>query len=75
MTGHQDASARTYAVMALGTVVLNAVLIPRLGIVGAALAGTLTGVAGSAWLYYLVRRGFRVDPTTQGTRTGTRPDA
>ena len=75
MTGHQDASARTYAVVALGNVVMNAVLIPRLGIVGAALAGTLTGVAGSAWLYYLVRRGFRVDPTTRGTRTGTRRDA
>jgi O-antigen/teichoic acid export membrane protein len=75
MTGHQDASARTYAVVALANVALNAVLIPRLGIVGAALATALTTTAGSAWLYRLVRRGLRVDPTLRGTRRGVRRDA
>jgi O-antigen/teichoic acid export membrane protein len=56
MTGHQDSCGKTYAVAAVANIVLNALLIPRLGIAGAALATTLTIIVTSGVLVFLVRR-------------------
>lgn len=56
MTGHQDSAGKTYGAAALANVALNALLIPRYGIAGAALATALTTIVMSAVLVLLVRR-------------------
>jgi O-antigen/teichoic acid export membrane protein len=56
MTGHQDSAGITYGAAALTNIILNALLIPRLGIAGAALATALTTIGMSATLVTLVRR-------------------
>lgn len=62
MTGEQDATARAYGTAAVANILLNALLIPPLGIVGAACATGMTDVAVSVWLYGVVRRRFAVAP-------------
>jgi O-antigen/teichoic acid export membrane protein len=62
MTGEQDATARAYGIAAAANVLLNALLIPPLGIVGAACATGMTDVAVSVWLHTVVRRRFAVAP-------------
>lgn len=56
MTGHQDACGKTFGAGALANIGLNALLIPRFGIAGAALATALTTIAMSTVLVTLVRR-------------------
>jgi O-antigen/teichoic acid export membrane protein len=56
MTGHQDWAGLTYGGAALTNIALNALLIPRFGIAGAALATALTTIGMSATLVTLVRR-------------------
>ena len=56
MTGHQDSAGITYGAAAFTNIVLNALLIPRFGIAGAALATALTTIGMSATLVTLVRR-------------------
>jgi O-antigen/teichoic acid export membrane protein len=56
MTGHQGSCGKTYAGAAVTNIILNALLIPRLGIAGAALATTLTIIVTSGLLVFLVRR-------------------
>jgi O-antigen/teichoic acid export membrane protein len=56
VTGHHRDTIRVYAVAALANVVLNLLLIPRFGIMGAAIATYTAMLSGNAWLYVLVRR-------------------
>jgi O-antigen/teichoic acid export membrane protein len=56
MTGHQDATARVLAVSAILNVLLNAVMIPLMGIVGAAVATSTTMVGQALVTTWLVRR-------------------
>jgi len=62
LTGHQGLSARVHGLSALINVVLNAVLVPLWGLIGAALATTATMVLWNVWLYILVRKLLGVDP-------------
>ena len=55
MTGHQNASATVYAAGTLLNVTLNALLIPSLGIVGAASASLLSACLVSGCAVSLVR--------------------
>ncbi|MBT8401328.1 MAG: oligosaccharide flippase family protein [Rhodothermia bacterium] len=50
LTGHQRISARVFAWAALMNVVLNVMLIPKFGMVGAALATMITMVTWNVWL-------------------------
>lgn len=74
MTGHERDAARGFAAAAVVNVALNALLIPSLGLIGAALA---TGTSIIVWNALLVRRvGMRlgVDPTVLGrARRPARP--
>jgi len=56
LTGHQVASAQVYGVSALLNIGLNALLVPRMGITGAALATTTTMVLWNVWLLILVQK-------------------
>lgn len=55
MTGHHRDTMRVYAVAAAANVILNLVLIPPLGIVGAAIATYAAMLGGNVWLHQLVR--------------------
>jgi O-antigen/teichoic acid export membrane protein len=54
LTGHHDDSARVFGVAAAANIILNAILIPPFGMVGAAAATALTMGVGHIWLYGLV---------------------
>jgi len=56
LTGHQNQSARVYGISALINVGLNFLLVPRLGLLGAAWATMLTMTLWNLWLYWLVKR-------------------
>jgi O-antigen/teichoic acid export membrane protein len=56
MTGHHRDTLGVYAVAAAANIGLNLLLIPTLGIVGAALATYAAMLTGNAWLYLLVRK-------------------
>lgn len=56
MTGHHARLGKVNLVCALVNIALNLVLIPRLGVLGAALATGLALIGWSAWLYLIVRR-------------------
>lgn len=49
MSGHQGRLIRVQAAMAAVTLLLNALLIPRLGITGAALASAITNAVTNTW--------------------------
>ena len=55
MTGHQRDTVRVYSVAAAANIALNILLIPRLGIVGAAIATYAAIIGGNIWLYALAR--------------------
>ena len=54
MTGHQNQSSKVLGYSALTNLVLNAVLIPRLGGLGAAIATATAMAMWNLWLYVLV---------------------
>ena len=56
MTGHQDTAAKVFAVAAVANVILNALLIPWLGLIGAAVATLITTSAMSTYLALIARR-------------------
>ena len=60
MTGHESLLARGALVTAIANVALNAILIPPLGLEGAALSSTVAVAAGSACFVYYARRRARV---------------
>ena len=55
MTGHQRDTMRVYGVAAVANIALNFLLIPRFGIVGAAIATYAAIIGGNIWLYVLAR--------------------
>jgi len=63
MTGHQQASARVYGLCAGGNVVLNAIGIYYLGIIGAAIATTLSTALWNVSLYRLVVQRLGIYPS------------
>ena len=56
MTGHQRDTLRVYACAAVATIVLDAILIPTLGIIGAAIGTYTAMLSGNVWLYFLVKK-------------------
>jgi O-antigen/teichoic acid export membrane protein len=56
MTGHQDMTAKVYAVAAVANVLMNAILIPWLGLSGAAIATAVSLATMSSVLVVLARR-------------------
>lgn len=63
MTGHQNQSAIILGWGALANVILNAVLIPPFGILGAAIATALSMILWNVWLHVLVVRYLNVYPS------------
>ena len=62
MSGHQKRLIRIQAVMAVAMIVLNVMLIPQWGIVGAALAAAITNAVANAWYLGEVKRSLRLSP-------------
>lgn len=56
VTGHHRDTMRVYAVAAVASIILNLVLIPAFGILGAAAATYLAMLGGNAYLYVLVKK-------------------
>lgn len=56
MTGYHRDTMRVYAVAALANVILNLLLIPAFGILGAAIATYTAMLGGNLWLHQLIRR-------------------
>ena len=56
MSGHQRSLIRIQAVMACGILALNVVLIPRWGIMGAAIGAAVTNAVTNVWYLLEVRR-------------------
>ncbi len=63
MTGHQNQSFRVIICSALLNVALNAILIPFLGIVGAAIATSISMIVWNIWLSILVVKHIGVRPS------------
>ncbi|NJO45921.1 MAG: flippase [Oscillatoriales cyanobacterium RM1_1_9] len=63
MTGHQNESAMIFGWSALANVILNGILIPHWGILGAAIATALTMSLWNVWLHVLVVRHLQVYPS------------
>jgi O-antigen/teichoic acid export membrane protein len=61
MTGHHRDTMRVYAFAAAASIVLNLLLIPTLGITGAAIGTYTAMLGGNVWLYRLVRKRLGVD--------------
>jgi len=66
MTGNHRAVARIVGGSAILNVAMNAVLIPRMGIEGAAAATAVTAAASNGAMWLLVWRRLGVDPTLLG---------
>jgi O-antigen/teichoic acid export membrane protein len=63
MTGHQIANLYVLLASALFNVILNLILIPWLGCLGAGIAGAVTTIVWNVWLHYLVIRRLGVHPS------------
>jgi len=63
MTGHQSTVLKGVGLAAILNVFLNFVLIPRFGIVGAALASALSMIVWNGLLFVAVRRTLGISPT------------
>ena len=68
MTGNQKEAARVIGSSALMNIVLNLALIPWLGIIGAAIATTISMVAWNVTLVVLVRRRLGINSLVQWRR-------
>jgi len=62
MSGNQSRLIRVQAAMTAITLVLNAVLIPRWGITGAALSSAITNAATNTWYLRELRSSLRMSP-------------
>jgi O-antigen/teichoic acid export membrane protein len=62
MTGHQNKSVVVFAYAAILNIVLNAIAIPLIGAIGAALATALTTALWNIWLSFLVVKYVGVSP-------------
>lgn len=63
MTGNQNKSLMVSASCALINLILNAILIPRYGVVGAAIATSSTLIVWNVWLCFLVIRHVDINPS------------
>lgn len=63
MTGHHNHAALIYGTCALGNIAFNAVGIYYLGMMGAAIATTLSMACWNVWLYRVVRSQLAVYPS------------
>ena len=61
MSGFQDETLKVVAVCSLFNLVLTVVLIPPLGVLGAALASALAMISWNVWLYIKARRKLQVE--------------
>ena len=61
LTGHHRDTMRVYAVAALANVVLNLVLIPEFGVLGAAIGTYTAMLGGNFYLYRLVQKRLGID--------------
>jgi O-antigen/teichoic acid export membrane protein len=68
MTGHQDSAAAVHSTSVISNAVLNAILIPLFGIVGAALATAFNLIVMQIALFVLVRRHLDISPAIGGFR-------
>lgn len=66
MTGHESIANRTFTLSAILNVILNFLLIPDFGIVGAAVATSISLVAWNLGLWVVVRRRLGLRPTALG---------
>lgn len=66
MSGNQGRLIRVQAAMTAITLGLNAILIPLLGITGAALSSAITNAATNAWYLREVRGSLRMSPYNRG---------
>ncbi len=66
MTGHERNTLVAIAISSVATVILNAILIPRWGIEGAAVATTTSMILWNIILITQVRRRLGIDPTMLG---------
>lgn len=73
MSGHERVTARSFAWSIAANVVLNAALIPRFGMIGAATATASTFVAWRVVLWIQVRRRLGIDPSILYTLSGKPP--
>src|SRR6266550_2014690 len=62
MSGHQKRLIRIQAFMAVVMLMLNVLLIPRWGIVGAAVAAAFTNIVANSWYLTEVRRSLNLSP-------------
>ena len=67
MSNGERFAARILAFSSLLNIGLNAILIPRMGIVGAAIATAISTVAWNLLLVWFIRRRFGLDPTALPT--------
>ncbi|MBR8826614.1 MAG: flippase [Gomphosphaeria aponina SAG 52.96 = DSM 107014] len=63
MTGYQNQCVYVFGVSALLNIILNAIFIPRWGIIGAAIATALTMSLWNIWLHQLVIKNLGVRPS------------
>ncbi len=63
MTGYQNQSMKVYGISAISNIILNLILIPLYGIIGAAIATTITTILWNIWLYYLVVKHLNIIPS------------
>jgi len=63
MTGHQAQVAKIYGWSALANVLLNAILIPEYGILGAAYATIATTFMWNVWMVYVARQKIGINTT------------
>ena len=63
MTGHQNQSTYIFGFSALANVILNALLIPRFGTIGAAIATATTMALWNISLHFLVVKHLHVYPS------------
>lgn len=60
MTGNQNYCAIVFLCSAILNIILNAILIPSFGIIGAAIATTVTIICWNCWLVVLVRKRLNI---------------
>ncbi|ASK33667.1 flippase [Alloalcanivorax mobilis] len=70
MTNNERQTIKGVAVAALTNVVLNALLIPVYGIIGAAIATSISVVLWNLVLWYFVRKSIGIESTVIGRRKG-----
>ncbi len=61
MTGHEISTAKGMAVSAIANVVLNLLLVPKMGIIGSALATAVSLVIWNAVLWWVARRQLKIN--------------